>query len=95
MRSLMGGPLRPGTISWTDLTVEDAEAPARFCASVAGWTPEALPMAGYSDFVMNNDSNVAIAGICHARGANADLPPQWLTYITVDDLVDSMAECVG
>jgi predicted enzyme related to lactoylglutathione lyase len=25
-------------------------------------------------------------GICHARGENADLPPQWLAYIAVDDL---------
>jgi predicted enzyme related to lactoylglutathione lyase len=31
--------------------------------------------------------------ICHARGHNADLPSQWLIYITVADLDASMALC--
>ena len=25
----------------------------------------------------------AIAGVCHARGSNADLPGGWLIYVTV------------
>ena len=49
-------------------------------------------MGAYSDFVMNADGT-PIAGICHARGANADLPPVWLIYITVDDLDHSLDEC--
>ena len=35
----------------------------------------------------------AVAGVCHARGANADLPSQWLIYITVEDLDQSLADC--
>ena len=34
-----------------------------------------------------------LPGVCHARGGNAVLPPQWLIYITVADLDRSMAEC--
>ena len=30
-------------------------------------------------------STTATAGICHAIGSNADLPPQWLIYIVVED----------
>ena len=30
------------------------------------------------------------AGICHARGANADLPPNWLIYLPVGDLDESL-----
>ncbi len=30
---------------------------------------------------------------CHARGVNADLPPQWLVYIVVDDVDRSAATC--
>jgi predicted enzyme related to lactoylglutathione lyase len=89
----MSGTLRPGTITWADLTVEDAEHVRDFYASVAGWTPEPLSMGSYSDYVMNDADGEAAAGLCHARGSNADLPPQWLIYITVDDLDHSMAEC--
>ena len=82
----------PGSISWTDLTVADAEAVRDFYQAVAGWTPEAQPMGAYSDFVMNADG-APVAGICHARGANAAIPPVWLIYITVDDLEHSLDEC--
>jgi predicted enzyme related to lactoylglutathione lyase len=83
---------RPGTVSWQDLTVNNAEAVRDFYQAVVGWTPEALSMGSYSDFVMNADGG-GIAGICHARGANAGLPPVWLIYITVDDLDHSLEEC--
>ena len=60
----------PGSISWTDLTVADAEAVRNFYQAVVGWTPEAQPMGEYSDFVMSADGT-PVAGICHARGENA------------------------
>lgn len=82
----------PGTISWQDLTVADAEGVRDFYQAVVGWKPEPIPMGGYSDFAMSAEGT-AVAGICHARGGNADLPPQWLIYITVEDLDHSLAEC--
>jgi predicted enzyme related to lactoylglutathione lyase len=81
-----------GEISWTDLTVEHAEQIRDFYQAVVGWKPEPLSMGTYSDFVMNADG-VGTAGICHARGGNADLPPVWLIYITVEDLDHSLDEC--
>jgi predicted enzyme related to lactoylglutathione lyase len=81
-----------GTISWQDLTVEDAERVRDFYQSVVGWAPKAINMGGYSDFVMRG-SDGDVAGICHARGGNADLPPVWLIYITVEDLDHSIGEC--
>ena len=83
---------RPGTVSWQDLTIADAEAISDLYAAVVGWKPEALSMGAYSDFVMNADGT-GVAGICHARGANAELPPVWLIYITVEDLDHSIGEC--
>jgi len=83
---------KPGEISWTDLTVERAEQVRDFYEAVVGWTPEPLSMGTYSDFVMNANGT-GTAGICHARGSNADLPPVWLIYITVDDLDHSLDEC--
>lgn len=83
----------PGTISWQDLTVDDADSVRDFYEAVTGWKPEAVSMGAYSDYVMNADG-VAVAGICHARGNNAGLPPQWLVYITVEDLDQSLADCL-
>jgi predicted enzyme related to lactoylglutathione lyase len=82
----------PGTISWQDLTVDEAEHVRDFYQAVVGWKPEALSMGAYSDFVMSADG-VPVAGICHARGANTGLPPVWLVYITVEDLDHSLEEC--
>jgi predicted enzyme related to lactoylglutathione lyase len=81
-----------GTISWTDLTVENAEQLRDFYAAVTGWQPGTVDMGGYDDFNMQAPaSGTPVAGICHARGSNAGLPPQWLIYITVEDVDASAA----
>ncbi len=84
-----------GTITWTDLTVDNAEEMGTFYRQVVGWKTEPVEMKGYRDFAMATPrSGRAIAGVCHARGANAGLTPQWLIYITVDDVDASAARCV-
>ena len=83
-----------GTIGWIDLTVEDAEAVRDFYARVTGWRPEPVTMGGYDDFNMvAPGSGQPAAGVCHARGANASLPPAWMIYIVVDDLDASVDAC--
>ncbi|MGD9897819.1 MAG: VOC family protein [Calditrichaceae bacterium] len=83
-----------GMIAWTDLTVKNAEKVRDFYSQVVGWSPSAVPMNGYEDFTMNTpESGITTAGICHARGVNADLPPQWLIYITVENVDKSAAFC--
>lgn len=84
-----------GTIAWADLTVPDAAAVRDFYAAVAGWTSSGIDMGGYEDFAMLRADGSAAAGICHARGPNAALPPQWLLYITVPDLDAALAECAA
>ncbi|QQX80663.1 hypothetical protein JK628_01950 [Shewanella sp. KX20019] len=36
-----------------------------------------------------------VTGICHARGGNSDLPPQWLMYVRVANVADSAKRCVA
>jgi len=87
--------LEIGNIIWTDLTVPDAEAIRDFYGAVVGWQPEPVEMGDYSDFNMNAPaSGKAIAGICHVRGENADLPSQWQVYIVVANVSESAARCV-
>lgn len=77
---------KPGSIAWHDLTVPDAASVRDFYREVVGWEPEGVDMGGYEDFQMCRPDGEPAAGVCWARGANADLPPQWLMYIVVADL---------
>ncbi|MEO8076770.1 MAG: VOC family protein, partial [Acidobacteriota bacterium] len=84
-----------GTIAWRDLTVPDAEAVRDFYSRVVGWQAAPVEVQDYSDFIMMPPGSAdPAAGICHARGVNADIPAQWLLYIVVDDLDRSAASCV-
>ncbi len=83
-----------GKIGWIDITVEDAEALRDFYAAVAGWTPSKVDMGEYSDYcMMTPGGQEAAAGICHARGDNAELPGQWLIYIVVPNVDESATAC--
>ncbi len=83
-----------GTIVWMDLTVPDAEALRDFYAQVVGWESAPVQMGGYSDFTMVPPGvQDPVAGVCHARGENVDLPPQWLMYVVVEDVERSASEC--
>ena len=85
---------KAGSISWIDLTIDDAERLREFYERVVGWAAVPVEMGGYSDYSMTPPStDTPAAGICHARGVNADLPPQWLIYITVADLDAGIASC--
>jgi hypothetical protein len=88
--------IRPvaGAIAWCDLTVTDARALRDFYAAVAGWKPKALSMGTYSDYLMRKPGGgQAVAGVCHAQGVNADMPAQWLVYITVANLDAALRAC--
>lgn len=83
-----------GRILWHDLTVERAEEIRDFYRKVVGWGWEPVQMGGYDDFnMLAPGPGEAVAGVCHARGSNADLPPQWLMYVAVDDVGESAARC--
>lgn len=83
-----------GGVTWRDLTVSDADTVGQFYEKVVGWKASAFEMGGYSDYVMKDASGATVAGVCHARGVNAKIPPQWLIYITVEDVEASAKACV-
>ncbi|MGI8962959.1 MAG: VOC family protein [Thermomicrobiales bacterium] len=83
-----------GTIVGTDLTVDNAGGVRDFYAAVIGWEFEPLTVEGHDDYVMKTPGGEWVAGICHRLGPNADLPPQWLVYVAVADLEQSIARCL-
>ena len=86
----------PGTVGWFDLTVADAPGIRDFYAAVAGWQPSPVDMDDYEDYNMNLPwSGRPIAGVCHALGENAAVPPAWVIYITVEDLAAASSKALS
>ena len=87
-------PLPIGSVGWMDLTVEDAPRIRDFYEQVVGWTHQSVEMGAYQDFCLQEPATGKnVAGVCHARGVNRDLPAGWLIYIVVADLEASIQRC--
>lgn len=80
-----------GTFGWFDLTVPNATEVKDFYGAVVGWKVSEVPMGDYSDYMVEAPAKGPVAGVCHARGANASLPPMWILYVYVADLEASLA----
>lgn len=83
-----------GTINWRDLTVKNAEELKEFYKEVAGWQTEDMPMKDgsdeYSDYIMKDLQGNPVAGVCNSRGVNTGIPPQWIMYISVENVTESL-----
>ena len=83
-----------GQIEWLDLTVNDASRVKNFYSSVVGWKSDDVDMGSYSDYSIHTpEGRDTVAGICHARGPNANLPSQWLVYVRVASVQESADTC--
>lgn len=82
-----------GSIAWVDLTIPEAPKLTDFYAQVTGWTVRPVKMGKYDDYTLHAASGEAVAGVCHARGPNANLPPMWLIYIVVENLDSALQRC--
>ena len=82
-----------GAITWFDLTVPDADHIRNFYKQVVGWKSMDISMGEYNDYCMVSPADDKVrSGVCHARGANASIPPAWIMYINVANLDESIAE---
>ncbi|MEM8882487.1 MAG: VOC family protein [Planctomycetota bacterium] len=84
-----------GTVGWFDLTVPEAGKVRDFYCAVAGWTAQEHDMGAYADYEMFTPDGERVAGVCHRRGPNKDVPPQWLIYIAVADVNASLDACIA
>jgi len=89
--------MKIGSIVSTDLTGPHAEELKKFYQQVIGWESEDLTMkdesGAYSDYIMKDKEGNWVAGVCHSRGPNKDLPSQWIVYIQVDNVAESIQKC--
>lgn len=84
--------MKNGSIVSTDLTSHHAKELKEFYQQVIGWESEDLAMKDefgvYSDYVRKDKEGNWVGGLCHSRGANKDLPSQWIVYIQVDNVAE-------
>jgi len=83
-----------GRILWLDITVPDAPATRDFYQRVVGGSVQEVELKDgeerYADYNMLDEGGRPAAGVCHARGSNASLPPVWMLYLPVGDLAESL-----
>jgi uncharacterized protein len=83
-----------GRIHWLDLTVPHASATLNFYQRVVGWAVRDVAVEDgdhrYVDYELLRDDGDPVAGIRHAHGVNAGLPPVWMIHLPVGDLAESL-----
>jgi uncharacterized protein len=79
----------PGTFSWTDLGARDAEAAKRFYGGLFGWSFEDLPIPDGGFYSMARLDGATAAAVYQAQ---AEQPPAWLSYVTVEDADDAAGQ---
>lgn len=92
---MQSGKPKVGQIVWRDLTVTNAEEVKNFYSSVIGWKSQNHDMGDYHDFeIQTPEDEEVVAGVCHARGSNKNIPPQWLMYVYVESVQESAEACL-
>ena len=87
--------IKIGSIGWTDLTVENASAIRDFYKDIVGFSSAPVSMGDYDDFNMLSPTDgQPQVGVCHARGANKEIPPVWVVYFMIEDM-DASIKALG
>lgn len=82
----------PGTFCWIELQTTDSESAKKFYGGLLGWTFEDNPMPeGMGVYTMAKVDGKDAAGIFQMGGQFQGMPPNWGSYISVDD-ADAMTK---
>lgn len=75
-----------GAFTWSELNTRDPDAAKQFYGAVFGWSLEDKEFEGMGTYTMIQIGDGAVGGMFDMRGRVPDeVPPNWLTYFTVDD----------
>lgn len=81
-----------GTFSWVDLATTDATAAKQFYGQLFGWEAHDEPAGDQGVYTMLSLEGRSVAGLYEMnedmRAQN--VPPHWLSYVSVDDLEASV-----
>ena len=81
-----------GTFSWTDLTTTDQETAKKFYGELFGWETTDNEVGEGVYYTMAELDGKAVAAISPQpeQQRDADVPPTWNSYITVDSADDAL-----
>ena len=76
----------PGTFSWAELATNDPKGAKDFYTALFGWEPEDVPIDATATYTMLNLDGDAVAALYQQpeEQSSAGIPPNWLSYVTVD-----------
>jgi predicted enzyme related to lactoylglutathione lyase len=82
-----------GAFSWTELTTSDPKAARAFYGKLLDWQFQDMDM-GTGTYTVINVGGQGIGGITAVPPNAKGMPPNWGSYITVND-VDAVVACVA
>jgi len=68
--------MKPGTVGWIDLTVDDAEGVREFYERVVGWESSRVSMDSYDDYSMHppGGCRASLRDLSRSRPKRRDTP---------------------
>lgn len=83
-----------GDLGWNELNTTDAKGAISFYSALVGWESKGEPMPGYHVFGRGDEMFGGISD-AHCGEGEGKKAPQWMPYITVDDLDATLAQVEG
>ncbi|MEH6650566.1 MAG: VOC family protein [Motiliproteus sp.] len=82
---------KQGIFSWCELMTDNVDTALAYYQSVIGWDVETMEMAEMTYHVVKVDGN-PVGGIMGKPPGAEQAPNHWGTYITVDDVDQTLAK---
>ena len=80
-----------GRFCWHDMMSTDSAKSIEFYTKLFGWTTEEMDM-GPMKYTMFKNGDEPQSGMIQITDEMGDVPPHWLTYVTVEDITASVAK---
>jgi uncharacterized protein len=83
-----------GDLGWSELNTTSAAGAMSFYSALVGWESKGEPMPGYHVFGRGDEMLGGISD-AHCGEGEGKKSPQWMPYITVDDIDATLARVEG
>jgi predicted enzyme related to lactoylglutathione lyase len=81
--------MKPGKISWAELTTSDPEAAIAYYTQLFGWTTQPFG----EEYIMLVNEGTPFAGVL--KSPAPEVPTHWKSYVVVADIDASIAQSTG
>ena len=76
---------KAGMFCWNELMTRDTKGAAKFYSELLGWKPAASPMPGMEYTLWKQGEADAGGMMAMPAEVPAEVPPHWMSYVTVED----------